>query len=111
MGRCKVCGRESRLVSEPLGLCAVCVRESNPRALARAEAIHRSCRQEFGLPTEPPADGLLCGWCVNNCRIPDGGRGYCAVRSNRGGTLYGGTATDGLVSWYHDPLPTNCVAD
>jgi pyruvate formate lyase activating enzyme len=27
----------------------------------------------------------LCGW---RCTIPDGGRGKCAVRENRGGTLY-----------------------
>ena len=111
MARCGVCGTESRLVSEALGVCAQCLREDRRGAAARAEAAHRACRESFGLPAQPPTQGLLCGWCANNCRIPDGGRGYCGVRRNTGGTLRGGTARDGLVSWYHDPLPTNCVAD
>jgi pyruvate formate lyase activating enzyme len=33
------------------------------------------------------------------------------VRVHREGRLVGATAGRGNVSWYHDPLPTNCVAD
>ncbi|MBF0487834.1 MAG: AmmeMemoRadiSam system radical SAM enzyme [Nitrospirae bacterium] len=33
-------------------------------------------------------DVVLCGMCAHRCRIPDGGRGQCAVRENRGGMLY-----------------------
>ncbi len=29
-----------------------------------------------------------CYLCAHHCRIPDGGRGICQVRENRGGTLY-----------------------
>jgi pyruvate formate lyase activating enzyme len=67
----------------------------------------------FGLPTCPPDDpeGSPCRLCVNECRIPDGGIGYCGLRKNVGGKLIGVTKEVGKLSWYHDPLPTNCVAD
>lgn len=31
---------------------------------------------------------VLCNLCARRCAIPDGGRGFCLVRENRGGTLY-----------------------
>ncbi|MBF0553607.1 MAG: AmmeMemoRadiSam system radical SAM enzyme [Nitrospirae bacterium] len=31
---------------------------------------------------------VLCRMCAHRCRIPDGSRGKCAVRENRGGMLY-----------------------
>jgi pyruvate formate lyase activating enzyme len=37
--------------------------------------------------------------------------GYCGLRKNIEGSLKGVTAKEGKLSWYHDPLPTNCVAD
>jgi pyruvate formate lyase activating enzyme len=37
--------------------------------------------------------------------------GYCGLRRNRGGKLTGISAEEGKLSWYFDPLPTNCVAD
>ena len=37
--------------------------------------------------------------------------GYCGLRKNRDGRLTGASATTAKLSWYHDPLPTNCVAD
>ena len=111
MGRCVACGREGRAVSEVLSVCVECLRAEKPEALARAAAVHRRARAEFALPEEPPTEGLRCGWCVNDCRIPPGERGFCAVRRNDGGSLTGGTPETGRVSWYHDPLPTNCVAD
>lgn len=41
----------------------------------------------------------------------EGDNGYCGVRRNVGGELAGATDDRAYVSWYHDPLPTNCVAD
>jgi pyruvate formate lyase activating enzyme len=35
----------------------------------------------------------------------------CGLRKNEGGRLIGVSAIEGKFSWYHDPLPTNCVAD
>ena len=33
------------------------------------------------------------------------------MRTNESGRLKGTSAQSGLLSWYHDPLPTNCVGD
>ena len=40
-------------------------------------------------------------------------RGYCGLRTVRSGKLVhlAGTPERGLLYWYRDPLPTNCVAD
>ena len=35
-----------------------------------------------------PDAKVLCTLCPHDCHIPDGARGACAVRYNRGGTLY-----------------------
>ncbi|NIR31117.1 MAG: AmmeMemoRadiSam system radical SAM enzyme [Gammaproteobacteria bacterium] len=35
-----------------------------------------------------PDNRVLCTLCPHDCRIPDGGRGACAVRYNEGGKLY-----------------------
>lgn len=50
--------------------------------------------------------------CGNNCDIAENERGFCGLRTNQNQRLVhlAGTAKKGLVSWYHDPLPTNCVA-
>lgn len=40
----------------------------------------------------PAGNGAVrCGLCPRRCLIPDGGRGFCAVRRNRGGVLYAET--------------------
>ncbi len=66
------------------------------------------------MPPKPPKapDGLLCGMCANDCRIPEGGKGFCGLVFNLDGRLVrkGGTAKAGILEWYYDPLPTNCVA-
>ncbi|MHB9028857.1 MAG: radical SAM protein, partial [Candidatus Latescibacterota bacterium] len=33
-------------------------------------------------------DAVRCGICPRRCRIPDGERGFCRTRENRGGKLY-----------------------
>jgi len=33
-------------------------------------------------------NAVQCQLCPRRCMIPDGARGYCGVRQNRGGTLY-----------------------
>ncbi|MCU0610469.1 MAG: radical SAM protein [Candidatus Eisenbacteria bacterium] len=51
--------------------------------------------------------------CANECVIPEGERGFCGLRAVKGGRLVhcAGTPSRGLLRWYRDPLPTNCVAD
>jgi pyruvate formate lyase activating enzyme len=51
--------------------------------------------------------------CSNECVIGEEGHGYCGLRTVRQGRLthLAGTPEQGLLEWYRDPLPTNCVAD
>jgi pyruvate formate lyase activating enzyme len=44
--------------------------------------------------------------------MAEGERGYCGLRENRGGRMavMAGGPRAGVVRWYYDPLPTNCVA-
>jgi len=113
MATCKKCGKVFEEIAEVLSLCAECIRKADDECLARLSEIHTRSREKFGLPGLPPSasDGIQCGLCQNKCKIPVGGRGYCGVRKNENGRLTGGTPEGAVVSWYYDPLPTNCVAD
>jgi pyruvate formate lyase activating enzyme len=113
VGICSLCGRVAPTISDALGLCADCVGSGGGRVEARIAEAHRATREAFGLPPAPPREriGVACTRCVNRCVIGEGAWGYCGVRANEGGRLRGGDPDGALVSWYHDPLPTNCVAD
>jgi len=112
---CRLCGRRSRLITAQLGLCLECIRNHSTEALVLADEAHASARSLFGLPTHPPRSpgGKRCGLCVNDCVIGEGERGYCGLRQVHQGRLrhLAGTPKRGLLHWYRDPLPTNCVAD
>ena len=76
--------------------------------------VHSESRRVFGFPSRPPKDpgGISCGVCSNDCKIGIGGKGFCGLVSNVGGRLVrmGGTPDKGILNWYYDLLPTNCVA-
>jgi pyruvate formate lyase activating enzyme len=113
MSHCQLCGKISSNISKELGLCLGCIREKPKEALGLSQRVHKKSRAAFHLPAAPPRDsgGISCTLCVNECRIPEGGLGYCGLRKNRNGKLTGVTSKEGKLSWYHDPLPTNCVGD
>jgi len=113
VGRCKLCGRSSITISDTVGVCVDCLRERPGEALPIAMRAHERSRRLFDLPLEPPNSGIPCGLCSANCRIEDGGRGFCGVIYNRGGKLerVTGSVEYGLLHYYYDPIPTNCVAD
>lgn len=113
MGRCRLCNISSSLISGELGVCLNCIRSHPDEAISLAMDAHKRSRKRFGLPETPPKDleGIPCKLCVNECRIPEGGFGYCGLRKNDKGRLIGVTKDEGKLSWYHDPLPTNCVGD
>jgi pyruvate formate lyase activating enzyme len=113
MGKCRLCNKSSKFISDSPGLCLQCIRNVPHEALEVAIDSHRKSRAEFGLPAEPPRaeDGIKCSICVNECRIPEGAYGYCGLRRNEKGRLVGVSSQEGKLSWYYDPLPTNCVAD
>lgn len=115
MARCRLCGQQSLLIASSLGLCAVCIRQHPEEALPLAMEIHHQSRREFNLPETPPdsPSGKSCHLCCNQCRMAEGEIGYCGLRCNERGSLrhYAGMPAKGLLHWYFDPLPTNCVAD
>ena len=112
---CRLCGARSRLIAAHLGLCLDCIRNRPQEALPIADAAHVAARHLFGLPERSPRTegGRRCGLCVQGCVIGEGERGYCGLREVQAGKLHhlAGTPARGLLHWYRDPLPTNCVAD
>jgi pyruvate formate lyase activating enzyme len=113
MTRCKECRKYSSETAKVLSLCGKCIRKAGGEYLAEFKGTHARSRERFGLAALPPSavGGVRCGLCQNECKIPAGSRGYCGVRRNEQGYLEGGAADGAAVSWYFDPLPTNCVAD
>jgi pyruvate formate lyase activating enzyme len=116
-GQCRICGKESRLISDLLSVCVECIRAQPGEALPPILQAHGQIRREFDLPAQAPRsemkDAVECPLCVNACRLGEGEIGLCGVRTARGGRLIhlAGTPRGAMVSWYDDPLPTNCVAD
>jgi pyruvate formate lyase activating enzyme len=115
MLKCAGCGAAMSVRAVALPFCAECLRKGSDEVLAAAARTHVRGREPFGLPQQPPRSdgGKRCGFCVQDCRMAEGERGYCGLRENQGGRLrhFAGTAKAGLLHYYHDPLPTNCVAD
>jgi len=110
---CAVCERSFSLISAALGLCPVCARAVG--GLAQAREAHERSRRRFTLPDVPPRtrDGVRCAQCAAECLIGEGERSYCGVKTVEEGRLVhlAGTPERGVLHWYRDPLPTNCVAD
>lgn len=113
MGRCRHCGSIARTISEVIGFCADCIRTHFDEVWPEIKAVHDQSRAAYRLPVDPPRspDGITCSLCVHRCRIPEGGRGFCGLRRVESGRLRGGRPHEGDLSYYYDPLPTNCVAD
>jgi pyruvate formate lyase activating enzyme len=114
MGKCLVCREKTATVSDSAGVCLKCIRAKPEKALEITRRVHAKSRATFGLPPEPPkdADGIPCGVCANNCVIGSGGAGFCGLVWNVAGRLarFGGTTEKGVLEWYYDGLPTNCVS-
>lgn len=113
MGTCRHCNATAITISDALRFCADCIRSHFEELSAELRSIHEACRKVYGFPGQPPraAAGITCTQCFHRCSIPEGGRGYCGIRRAENGKLRGGRPQDGNLTFYHDPLPTNCVAD
>ncbi len=111
MALCDVCKRPQRLATQVLGICGPCLRERAGDYEQRIRRAHERSRGEFDLPAEPPRapDGAVCTQCVNACRMEEGEAGFCQARRAQGGEIVGGEE-QGVLHFYYDPLPTNCVA-
>jgi pyruvate formate lyase activating enzyme len=101
------------LISDAVGVCVDCLRWRPRKALEVAARAHRISRTRFKLPPAPPSGGISCGICGRGCAVPEGGLGYCGLVRNIGGRLGrpGGDVNVGVLTYYFDPIPTNCVAD
>ncbi len=113
MGICQHCGKDARTVSRTIGFCADCIRTHFDEVWQKIKPVHEQSREDFGLPKDPPRaqKGVSCSLCFQRCRIPEGGRGYCGLRKVKNGKITGGRPHEGNLSYYYDPLPTNCVGD
>lgn len=113
MARCIQCKIDSNLVSSALEVCARCIRKHFSRLKPHIDDVHARIKKAYGFPPSPPdaADGVPCSLCMNQCRIPECGVGYCGTRYEKEGKLQGGGQHEGHFSCYYDPIPTNCVAD
>lgn len=112
---CSLCGSTGPPVAAVLGLCAPCLHRHFASVQQQLIAVHAASRRHFRLPHVPPRhpDGVRCSLCANECCIGEGERGFCGLRTVQNGRLVhlAGTPQKGLLHWYRDPLPTNCVAD
>ncbi|MCP2604854.1 radical SAM protein, partial [Candidatus Aminicenantes bacterium AH-873-B07] len=113
MAKCINCGQESILISKFLSLCAKCIKEKFDIVLPQIKKNHAISHERFGLPAEPPKnpEGIKCDFCINECIIGEGEKGYCGLRKNEGGKFKAPSSKNGNLSWYYDSLPTNCVGD
>ncbi len=112
---CALCGMAAPEVSRALRACARCLAAGGDEIARLVREAHARVRAPFALPTEPPdaAEGKTCHLCGNECRLGPGEKGYCGLRTLKDGRLrhLSGTARGGVLEYYYDPLPTNCVAD
>ncbi|MFC1834248.1 radical SAM protein [Thermodesulfobacteriota bacterium] len=113
MGECKHCGKTEITVSDVIGFCADCIRLHFDELWKDIKRVHDETRSFHGLPTDPPRaeNGIRCPLCFHGCEIAEGGRGFCSIRRVENGKLRGGRPQEGNLTYYFDPLPTNCVAD
>ncbi len=113
MGTCRYCDKQDITISETIGFCAGCIRTYFDSIWPQIKQVHDKSRETFGLPSEPPRaeDGITCPLCMHSCRISEGGMGFCGLRRVSDGRLCGGRPHEGNLSFYHDPIPTNCVGD
>ena len=112
---CHLCQSKSPHISTAIRICRNCLLTDFPNAQPFIDASHQRARKEFSLPGKPPhqVDGVSCKLCSNECQIGEGEFGFCSLRTVQDGRLVhlAGTPAKGMLHWYRDPLPTNCVAD
>jgi len=113
--RCKQCLSTGLTVSETVGLCRSCILKDREETEGKLKAVHERVRRRYSLPPQPPrVEGApQCRICSQSCSPGEGEKGYCGLRENRDGCLkhLAGVPAKGLLEFYFDHLPTNCVAD
>lgn len=113
LGSCRQCGNSGPTISRVIGFCADCIRGHFHQVWPQIKQVHDRSRKGYGLPADPPQAeaGVSCQLCLHLCRVPEGGVGFCGLRRVQDGKLKGGHPHEGNLSYYYDPLPTNCVGN
>lgn len=106
-GRCKVCNKSSILISSFLGVCKECILNRFENTLPYIEEAHRKAKAYFGLPYPSVTLEPSCNLCIHRCSLLSD-KSFCGLIEK--GERFAGTPERGLLEWYYDPLPTNCVA-
>lgn len=110
MGKCKICMKESPLISNFLGLCLECIRTRPEQALSIAKEAHALSRGRFDLVQDIPKGGSVqCRFCGNECEIHEGSKGFCNLVRNEKSRML--RDKELIVTYYYDPHPTNCVSE
>jgi pyruvate formate lyase activating enzyme len=108
---CPSHSKEGRLVSQILGSCDRCI-QIDSALVEHALDVHRQIRVKEHLVPEIPKNGsTMCSDCGNHCKLDDGEIGFCNLREAENRKVIERYPNKAIVSWYFDPLPTNCVAD
>ena len=106
-GKCRICEKESILISSFLGVCRDCILNNFDKALPIIESAHKRARKYFNLPYPIKSEKPYCNLCIHNCSL-NSEKSFCGLLED--GRRWAGTSRKGLLEWYYDPLPTNCVA-
>ncbi len=106
-GKCKICGKESILISSFLGVCRDCILNRFEEALPIVESAHKRARAYFNLYYPAYSQKPYCNLCIHKCAL-NSEKSFCGLIEN--GSRWAGSSEKGLLEWYYDPLPTNCVA-
>ncbi|MGY5874512.1 MAG: radical SAM protein [Candidatus Thorarchaeota archaeon] len=102
---------KEKLVSKSIGHCGGCINDDSS-LMDYALTTHQNIRIKEGLVPQVPTDGsIVCPDCGNHCRLDEGEIGFCHLRIALDGQIIKRYSEKAMVSWYFDPLPTNCVAD
>lgn len=114
MPSCRHCGAASFNTAKAVGYCAACISEGKNFIYENLNKMHMEVRKKSGVPFYTPQaeEGVFCPVCCRGCRPTPGEIGYCGLKENRDGKLIhlAGVSSKGLLEYFFDSLPTNCVA-
>ena len=99
------------IASQSLSYCGNCIVGSKSYYARVLEEHERIRRREGLVPSVPMMGSVVCPDCGNHCRLDEGQLGFCNLRTAENGSIAKRFGESAIVSWYFDPLPTNCVAD
>lgn len=107
---CNSCGKN--FASSAIEICGECIKLGKSGAIEKIREKHEEIRSEiFGRKSIAEGKTVKCMLCVNQCELKNSMVGFCGLWKNENGKLKRLIPRDyAIVSYYYDPLPTNCVA-